>query len=58
MTYADSKKELAAGDRLLLFTDGVTQAENHRVVEFGAERIVQVAGPAGSSAAETKRRVI
>ena len=57
-TYADSTKQLAAGDRLLLFTDGVTEAENNQAVEFGSERIVQVAGPAGSSAAETKRRVM
>ncbi|PYU55228.1 MAG: hypothetical protein DMG56_25580 [Acidobacteria bacterium] len=57
-TYADSMKQLAAGDRLLLFTDGVTEAENHQAVEFGSERIVQVAGPSGSSAAETKRRVM
>ena len=38
--------------------DGVTEAENNQAVEFGSERIVQVAGPAGSSAAETKRRVM
>ena len=57
-TYADSTKQLVAGDRLLLFTDGVTEAENQQAVEFGPERIVQVAGPSGSSAAETKRRVM
>jgi sigma-B regulation protein RsbU (phosphoserine phosphatase) len=57
-TYADSTKQLVAGDRLLFFTDGVTEAENQRAVEFGAERIVEVAGPSGSSAAETKRRVM
>jgi sigma-B regulation protein RsbU (phosphoserine phosphatase) len=57
-TYADSNKQLVAGDRLLLFTDGVTEAENQEAVEFGSERIVQVAGPSGSSAAETKRRVM
>jgi len=57
-TYADSAKQLVAGDRLLLFTDGSTEAENHHAVEFGCERIAQVAGPCGSSAAETKRRVM
>jgi sigma-B regulation protein RsbU (phosphoserine phosphatase) len=57
-TYADSTKQLVSGDRLLLFTDGVTEAENQQAVEFGSERIVQVAGPSGSSAAETKRRVM
>jgi len=57
-TYADSTKQLVADDRLLLFTDGVTEAENQQAVEFGSERIVQVAGPSGSSAAQTKRRVM
>jgi phosphoserine phosphatase RsbU/P len=57
-TYADSTKQLVAGDRLLLFTDGVTEAENQEAVEFGSERIVKVAGPSGSSAAETKKRVM
>ncbi len=57
-TYADSTKQLVSGDRLLFFTDGVTEAENQQAVEFGAERIVEVAGPSGSSAAETKRRVM
>jgi sigma-B regulation protein RsbU (phosphoserine phosphatase) len=57
-TYEDSTKQLVSGDRLLLFTDGVTEAENQQAVEFGSERIAQVAGPSGSSAAETKRRVM
>ena len=54
----DSTKQLVSGDRLLLFTDGVTEAENRQALEFGSERIVQVAGPSGSSAAETKRRIM
>ena len=38
------------------FTDGVTEAENRQALEFGSERIAH--GPSGSSAAETKRRVM
>jgi len=57
-TYADSAKQLVAGDRLVLFTDGVTEAENQQAVEFATGQIVRVAGPSGSSAAETKHRVM
>jgi phosphoserine phosphatase RsbU/P len=57
-TYTDAMTQLAPGDRLLLFTDGVTEAANQEAIEFGPERIVQAAGPGGISAAETKRRVL
>lgn len=57
-TYADESKQLAAGDWLLLFTDGVTEAADARAVEFGSERIVQAAGAAGTNAADTKARVM
>jgi phosphoserine phosphatase RsbU/P len=57
-TYSDSSAQLAPGDRLLIFTDGVTEAENPEAIEFGSDRIAQAAGAAGNSAAETKRRVL
>ncbi len=57
-TYDDSAKQLVPGDRLLLFTDGVTEAENQQALEFGSGRIIQAAGPTAISAAETKRRVL
>jgi phosphoserine phosphatase RsbU/P len=57
-TYVDATMQLAAGDRLLLFTDGVTEAANAQEVEFGSPRIVESAGPAGTSANETKSRVM
>lgn len=56
--YSDSMVRLTSGDRLLIFTDGVTEAENSKAVEFGAQRIVQAAGPAGNTAAETKHGVM
>jgi sigma-B regulation protein RsbU (phosphoserine phosphatase) len=37
--YEDSNVELSSGDRLLLFTDGITEAEDAHSQEFGAERI-------------------
>ena len=57
-TYADSTVHLNSGDRLLVFTDGVTEAQDAQAVEFSYERIIRAAGPAGSSAADTKRRVM
>lgn len=39
--YKDFSVQLAAGDRLLLFTDGVTEAANAEFEEFGNARIIQ-----------------
>ena len=39
--YKDFSVQLAADDRLLLFTDGVTEAANAQFEEFGNERIIQ-----------------
>jgi sigma-B regulation protein RsbU (phosphoserine phosphatase) len=39
--YKDFVVQLAAGDRLLLFTDGVTEAANAQFEEFGNEKIIQ-----------------
>jgi phosphoserine phosphatase RsbU/P len=57
-TYRDSTVRLSAGDRLLIFTDGVTEAENGDAIEFGTERIIESAGPRSISASETKRLVL
>ena len=50
--YADSTVQLAPGDRLLFYTDGVSEAENGAAEEFGYKRIVAAAGQAPGSAAE------
>jgi sigma-B regulation protein RsbU (phosphoserine phosphatase) len=42
-SYKGSVVRLDAGDRLLLFTDGVTEAANRQEEEFGEERLIQAA---------------
>jgi len=42
-TYEDSKIELKAGDRLLLFTDGITEASDANDQEFDETRIASFA---------------
>ncbi len=39
MSYESGRRKLAPGDRLLLFTDGVTEAENGQGEFFGDERL-------------------
>lgn len=56
--YKDATVQLTTGDRLLFYTDGVTEAEDDTGEEFGYERIAAVAGRAAGSAAECKRRVM
>ena len=38
--YGQSDVELSSGDRLVLFTDGVTEAANSEDEEFGEERLI------------------
>jgi sigma-B regulation protein RsbU (phosphoserine phosphatase) len=42
--YEEGLLALRAGDRLVLFTDGLLEAEDARGAEFGDERLVQAAG--------------
>src|SRR5258708_37874310 len=51
-TYDDSAKQLVPGDRLLLFTDGVTEAENQQPLEFGSGRIIHPARPPATSTSQ------
>jgi sigma-B regulation protein RsbU (phosphoserine phosphatase) len=41
-TYEDSEVQLEPGDRLVLYTDGVTEATNHGGEEFGEPRLVEL----------------
>jgi len=58
--YKDFTVSLGAGDRLLLFTDGLTEAANAQAEEFGTERIIQCVQKNGAtrSAKETQREVM
>ncbi|HEU5336737.1 MAG TPA: PP2C family protein-serine/threonine phosphatase [Terriglobales bacterium] len=52
--YEDSVAQLGLGDRLLLFTDGITEAARPDGEEFGEERLIQIAAREQRSAAELK----
>ena len=56
--YQDSTVQLKRGDRLLLSTDGVTEAENARLEEFGEQRLLEAARACNGSAMETQRAVM
>lgn len=40
--YTEAKIDLAPGDRLLLFTDGVTELRNASADEFGEDRLIEL----------------
>ena len=53
--YRESALRVQAGDRLLLFTDGLTESRNSLGEEFGEKRLQEcLAGYRGSSAAELR----
>jgi sigma-B regulation protein RsbU (phosphoserine phosphatase) len=56
--YQDSTVQLERGDTLLLATDGVTEAENSRLEEFGEQRLLEAAGARNGTALDTQRAVM
>lgn len=57
--YEDSTISLSPGDRLLLFTDGITEASGPHGQEFGEDNIAALAkANSSSSASELNRRVL
>jgi len=57
--YRNNRLQLESGDRLVLFTDGVTEAEDIHGNEFGEERVVRVlADASGRSAEEIQRKLM
>jgi sigma-B regulation protein RsbU (phosphoserine phosphatase) len=42
-SYSQEHAQLASGDRILLFTDGVTEARNGADEEFGEDRLIEAA---------------
>jgi sigma-B regulation protein RsbU (phosphoserine phosphatase) len=57
--YRQGLVTLAAGDTMVMFTDGVSEAMNHAGEEFGEDRIVSaVHGGAGLSAAQLADQIL
>ncbi|RMF69160.1 MAG: hypothetical protein D6743_02310 [Calditrichaeota bacterium] len=57
--YSQSTVQLDEGDRLLLFTDGVTEVENRAGEQFGVRRLVElVRRHSGLSAAELEQTIL
>jgi sigma-B regulation protein RsbU (phosphoserine phosphatase) len=56
--YEQASVELASGDRIVLFTDGIVEAWDEDRGEFGVERLAQLAGECrGLDAGEMQRRL-
>jgi sigma-B regulation protein RsbU (phosphoserine phosphatase) len=56
--YKDSEIRLESGDRLLLYTDGVTEAENQQSEEFGEDRLVRAAQTGDGTAVQIQRKIM
>ena len=57
-SYQSYATQLQSGDKLLLSTDGITEAANGLFEEFGDERLLQAARACDGSAAEIQRVVM
>ncbi len=57
--YESAEMDLSPGDTLLIFTDGVVEAENDRSEEYGEERLIRVFNAnAGLSADEVLQAIM
>lgn len=56
--YESATTTLAAGDVLLVFTDGLVEAENDQEEEYGEPRMLEVLSGAGGSAGEVLKRLL
>ena len=57
--YVQAEVPVHPGDNLVLYTDGLTEAQNRRGEEFGLKRLIHVlAGNGGASAGRLKARLI
>jgi sigma-B regulation protein RsbU (phosphoserine phosphatase) len=56
--YRNNRLQLGSGDELVLFTDGVTEAEDAYGTEFGEERVLQALRDGAGRSAEEVRRIL
>jgi sigma-B regulation protein RsbU (phosphoserine phosphatase) len=56
--YEEASVQLAPGDRLVLFTDGITESANAAHVQFGEARLDAVLRASATTAKETLERVV
>ena len=57
-SYQDHAAILHPGDKLLLSTDGITEAENAQLEEFGEERLLEIARTRDGSALDIQRAIM
>ena len=57
-TFQDYTTQLQPGDRLLLTTDGITEAENAQLEEFGDDRLLEAARSPDGSALDLQRAIM
>ena len=57
-SYQDYTAQLQPGDQLLLSTDGITEAENANLEEFGDKRLLEAARARHGSALEVQRAIM
>lgn len=56
--YANYSVQLHPGDKLLLTTDGISEAEDTKLEEFGEARMLEAARAQNGSAMETQRAIM
>lgn len=56
--YQDYQVQLHSGDKLVLSTDGITEAENAQLEEFGEDRLLDMVRAGDGSAMETQRAIM
>ncbi len=57
-SYAEAAAELGAGDVLLLFSDGITEAQNAAGEEYGDERLMRLASAHRHASADELRAAV